>query len=81
MAIHPWAARKQQLRHGVNPHLAYEGNGTTQGGLLWPFIKNKDVYWCPTDLATNAGLHGSREQDVHVYHEWSGLQFYCGVCR
>ncbi len=52
----------------ANPRLAYEGNGTTtQGGLLWPFIKNKDVYWCPTDLATNTPGYFARANKMSTY--------------
>jgi prepilin-type N-terminal cleavage/methylation domain-containing protein len=45
----------------VNPRLAYEG------GLLWPFIKNKDVYWCPTDLATNTLGYTRRANKMSTY--------------
>jgi len=52
----------------VNPRLAYEGNGTTtQGGLLWPYLKTKDVYWCPTDLATNTPGYAVRANKMSTY--------------
>jgi len=45
----------------VNPRQAYEG------GLLWPYIKNKDLYWCPTDLSTNTPGYTSRANKMGTY--------------
>lgn len=51
-----------------NPLLAYQGDGiNNQGGLLWPFIKNKNVYWCPTDLATNTPGYRARINKMSTY--------------
>jgi len=47
--------------YNMNPRLAYEG------GLLWPYIKNKDVYWCPTDLATNTAGYTARANKMSTY--------------
>jgi prepilin-type N-terminal cleavage/methylation domain-containing protein len=47
--------------YNVNPRLAYEG------GLLWPFIKNKDLYWCPTDLSTNTPGYTARANKLSTY--------------
>lgn len=47
--------------YNVNPTLAYEG------GLLWPYIKNKDLYWCPTDLATNTTGFRARANKLSTY--------------
>lgn len=44
-----------------NPVLAY------QGGLLWPFINNKDLYWCPTDLSTNTPGYRARANKMSTY--------------
>jgi prepilin-type N-terminal cleavage/methylation domain-containing protein len=55
--------------YNANPQLAYQGDGTgnNQGGLLWPFIKNKNVYWCPTDLATNTIGYTARANKMSTY--------------
>jgi prepilin-type N-terminal cleavage/methylation domain-containing protein len=53
--------------YNMNPRLAYEGNATTQGGLLWPYIKNREVYWCPTDLATNTPGYTARGNKMSTY--------------
>ena len=54
--------------YNMNPRLAYEGNGTTtQGGLLWPYHKSKDIYWCPTDLATNTPGYEARGNKMSTY--------------
>jgi len=45
----------------TNPNLAYEG------GLLWPYIKNSRVYWCPTDLATNTVGYNARANKMSTY--------------
>ncbi len=45
----------------VNPVQAY------QGGLLWPYIKTKDLYWCPTDLATNTPGFKARINKMSTY--------------
>lgn len=45
----------------MNPRLAYEG------GLLWPYIKNKDLYFCPTDLATNTPGYTVRANKLATY--------------
>jgi len=51
-----------------NPQMAYEGNATTvQGGLLWPFLKNRAIYWCPTDLATNTPGYNARANKMSTY--------------
>jgi prepilin-type N-terminal cleavage/methylation domain-containing protein len=47
--------------YNVNPTLAY------QGGLLWPYIKGKDVYWCPTDLSTNTPGFKARINKMSTY--------------
>jgi hypothetical protein len=36
--------------YNVNPELAYEG------GQIWSYLKNRKVYWCPTDK-TNASAN------------------------
>jgi len=53
----------------MNPQQAYEGNGTTlpQGGLLWPFIKNRAIHWCPNDLATNTPGYMVRANKMSTY--------------
>jgi hypothetical protein len=38
-----------------------------QDGLLWPFIKNKDLYWCPTDLSTNTPGYKARINKMSTY--------------
>ncbi len=54
--------------YNLNPRLAYEGNGTTtQGGLLWQYIRNKDLYFCPTDLATNTPGYIARANKMGTY--------------
>jgi len=47
--------------YSVDPVRAYEG------GLLWSYIKNKDVYWCPTDLATNTPGYTQRINKMSTY--------------
>jgi prepilin-type N-terminal cleavage/methylation domain-containing protein len=47
--------------YSTNAPLAY------QGGLLWPFIKSKDIYWCPTDLATNTPGYTKRVNKMSTY--------------
>lgn len=47
--------------YNMNPIRAYET------GLLWPFIKNKDIYWCPTDLATNTPGYIQRANKMSTY--------------
>ena len=47
--------------YNVNPMLAYEG------GLLWPYIKGKGVYWCPTDSATNTPGYAARANKLSTY--------------
>lgn len=52
----------------MNPQVAYEGNGTTiGGGLLWPYIKNRAVYWCPVDSPTNTPAFTSRINKMSTY--------------
>jgi prepilin-type N-terminal cleavage/methylation domain-containing protein len=55
--------------YNVNPQLAYQGDGTPSnpGGLLWPFIKSRGVYWCPTDLATNTPGYTARANKMSTY--------------
>ena len=38
-----------------------------EGGLLWPYLKGKDIYWCPTDLATNTVGYRSRANKLSTY--------------
>ena len=45
----------------VNPDLAY------QGGLLWPYIKNRNLYWCPTDLARTTPGYTARVNKMSTY--------------
>jgi hypothetical protein len=35
--------------------------------LLWPYIKNKDVYWCPTDRSTNTPGYTARLNKMSTY--------------
>lgn len=46
---------------GVNTAGAYDG------GLLWQYIKNRNVYWCPTDLATNTPGYYARANRLSTY--------------
>lgn len=45
----------------VNPNRAYED------GLLWSYIKNRKVYYCPTDLATNTPGFTVRANKMSTY--------------
>jgi prepilin-type N-terminal cleavage/methylation domain-containing protein len=47
--------------YNVNPTLAYEG------GLLWPYLKGRGVYWCPTDQATNTPGFTARANKLSTY--------------
>lgn len=47
--------------YNITPIRAYEG------GLLWPFIKNREIYWCPTDLATNTPGFTIRNNKMSTY--------------
>ncbi|MBP9901958.1 MAG: prepilin-type N-terminal cleavage/methylation domain-containing protein [Verrucomicrobiota bacterium] len=47
--------------YNANPVLAYEG------GLLWSYIKTKELYWCPTDLATNTPGFRARNNKMSTY--------------
>ena len=47
--------------YNMNPIRAYET------GLLWQYIKNKEVYWCPTDLATNTQGFIDRRNKMSTY--------------
>lgn len=41
----------------VNPQMAYEGNNATvKGGLIWPYIKSRGVYYCPTENTNSPGF-------------------------
>lgn len=71
LAVHAGGRRTAQhdrAPFNQNPLLAYQGDGiNNQGGLLWPFIKNKNVYWCPTDLATNTPGYRARINKMSTY--------------
>jgi prepilin-type N-terminal cleavage/methylation domain-containing protein len=43
------------------PTRAYEG------GLLWPYIKNRELYRCPTDMATNTVGYTARANKLSTY--------------
>lgn len=47
--------------YNVYPERAYET------GLLWPTLKNRAIYWCPTDLATNTAGYKARNNKMSTY--------------
>ena len=47
--------------YSTSPTLAY------QGGLLWQYLKTKNVYWCPTDTLTNTAGYKARNNKMSTY--------------
>jgi prepilin-type N-terminal cleavage/methylation domain-containing protein len=61
--------------YNVNPTLAYQGGlPNNQGGLLWPFLKNINIYRCPLD-ATNTVNFRNRPNKLSTYVESGAI---CG---
>ena len=53
---------------GVPPPLAVNPLITYQNGLLWPYVKNIAVYWCPADITNSAASTWSqRKQRLSTY--------------
>ena len=53
--------------YNTNPQMAYAG------GLIWPYLKNVHVYWCPTDN-TNAATnpYWTRRAEKQSTYIWNG---------
>lgn len=47
--------------YNVNPTLAY------QGGLLWPYLKTINLYWCPTDMKRDTRGYTARVNKMATY--------------
>lgn len=54
--------------YNTNRRLAYEGGiPGNQGGLLWPFLKNTQVYVCPAETPTNKVGYIARDNKMATY--------------
>ncbi len=55
---------------GAPPPIALNPTLTYQNGLLWTYLKNVNVYWCPVDAATTnslASTYSQRKNKLSTY--------------
>ena len=51
--------------YNVSPERAYEG------GQIWPYLKNRKVYWCPTDKTDSSNPYWSirlNKQSTYIFN-------------
>jgi prepilin-type N-terminal cleavage/methylation domain-containing protein len=52
--------------YNVTPEKAYEG------GQLWTYLKNRKVYWCPTDVTDKSNPYWSIRPNKQSTYVWNG---------